>query len=90
MKMLGGGPHYVGPGQVTDDSELALCMMWGIIYGDNYWYTKQSNDNVKPQNWLKILDPDYIAEYYKKWYLSPPFDIGISTTNALSCLKHIT
>lgn len=34
MKMPGGGPHFVGPGQVTDDSELATCMMWGIIKGD--------------------------------------------------------
>ena len=31
MSMPGGGPHCVGIGQVTDDSELAMCLMWGII-----------------------------------------------------------
>ena len=31
MKMPGGGPHKVGPGQVTDDSELAMCLMQAII-----------------------------------------------------------
>jgi ADP-ribosyl-[dinitrogen reductase] hydrolase len=38
MTMPGGGPHNVGPGQVTDDSELAMCLMWGIIKGNE---TKQ-------------------------------------------------
>ena len=31
MKMPGGGFFKVGPGQVSDDSELALCLMQGII-----------------------------------------------------------
>lgn len=31
MKMPGGGPHGVGAGQITDDSELAMCLMWGLI-----------------------------------------------------------
>ena len=31
MKMPGGGCWSVGPGQVTDDSELAMCLMWGLI-----------------------------------------------------------
>lgn len=26
MKLNGGGPFYTGPGQVTDDSEMALCI----------------------------------------------------------------
>ena len=25
LSMPGGGPHKVGPGQVTDDSEMMLC-----------------------------------------------------------------
>ena len=28
--MPGGGPHRVGPGQITDDSEMAMSMMWGL------------------------------------------------------------
>ena len=31
MKMPGGGFFRVGPGQVSDDSEQALCLMQGII-----------------------------------------------------------
>ena len=29
--MPGGGPHKLGPGQITDDSELAMGLMKGII-----------------------------------------------------------
>ena len=32
--MPGGGPHAVAPGQVTDDSELAMCLMHGLIEGN--------------------------------------------------------
>ena len=34
MSMPGGGPHKVAPGQVTEDSELAMCLMWGLIEGN--------------------------------------------------------
>ena len=33
MKMPGGGCHKVAPGQITDDSELALCLLRGIVKG---------------------------------------------------------
>ena len=32
--MPGGGCHGVAPGQVTDDSELAMCLMHGLIEGN--------------------------------------------------------
>ena len=31
MQMNGGGPFGLFPGQVTDDSEMAMCLMWGLI-----------------------------------------------------------
>jgi ADP-ribosylglycohydrolase len=31
MNMNGGGPFKLFGGQVTDDSELATCMMLGLI-----------------------------------------------------------
>lgn len=31
MEMPGGGNFKVGPGQVTDDSELAFCSLWAIL-----------------------------------------------------------
>ena len=33
MEMPGGGPWGVQPGQVTDDSELAMCLMRGLLAG---------------------------------------------------------
>ena len=31
MKMPGGGFFKVGPGQITDDSEMAMSQMWALI-----------------------------------------------------------
>ena len=33
MEMNGGGPWKVGPGQVTDDSEMAMSLIHGLILG---------------------------------------------------------
>jgi ADP-ribosylglycohydrolase len=30
MLMNGGGPLNIGPGQITDDSELAMCLLLGL------------------------------------------------------------
>jgi ADP-ribosyl-[dinitrogen reductase] hydrolase len=30
MKMEGGGALYMGKGQITDDSEMAMCFLHGI------------------------------------------------------------
>ena len=30
MKMPGGGPWATGPGQITDDSELGMCLLYGL------------------------------------------------------------
>ena len=35
MGMPGGGMFGVGAGQVTDDSEMAMSLMWGLI-NSNY------------------------------------------------------
>lgn len=32
--MPGGGVHAVGPGQITDDTELALCLAQGMHKGE--------------------------------------------------------
>ena len=34
MSMPGGGPHMLAPGQVTDDSELAMSLMHGLVEGE--------------------------------------------------------
>jgi len=37
MKLEGGGPFKLGPGQITDDSEMALCIFLGLS-NDNLYY----------------------------------------------------
>ena len=55
------------PGQVTDDSEMAMSSAFGIM------------DNPD----LNDLDSDYLYYYYGCWYLSHPRDIGFTTRSAL-------
>ncbi|CDW91870.1 UNKNOWN [Stylonychia lemnae] len=31
MELRGGGPHRIAPGQITDDSEMALCIFHGLL-----------------------------------------------------------
>lgn len=33
MQMPGGGPHHCAPGQFTDDSELAMCLLQALANG---------------------------------------------------------
>ena len=50
MQWPGGGPHGVAPGQITDDSELAMCLMWGLL--------ESNMENPEPA----VLNLDRIAE----------------------------
>ena len=67
--MPGGGIHSIRPGQVTDDSEMALCLMRGIV--------KSQNDLDCRKN-EKILNADIIAREYSRWIDSDPIDIEVS------------
>ena len=62
-------------GQITDDTELAMSLAYGILEGIN---NKEISD-VK----YAILNIDPIAYYYGIWFLSGPFDIGNTTQNSL-------
>lgn len=64
-----------GRGQVTDDTEMAMSMAYGILEGVN----KKINNLDSA-----ILNPDPVAYYYSFWLLSEPFDIGNTTHNALN------
>ena len=77
MGLPGGGPWELGPGQVTDDSELAMCLMWGLVEGNE---ESKEDENIMPTA--------SIAKYYSKWMNSPPFDIGTTTINGIGKLKH--
>ena len=53
MQMPGGGPFKLASGQITDDSELAMCLMWGLIEGN-----KIRNEEYN------LIDNMSIAKYY--------------------------
>ena len=73
MKMPGGGVWKIGPGQVTDDSELAICLMSGIIKGCQ-------------ESGRSVLDMDAVGRKYAEWVYSKPFDKGVATSTALTPL----
>lgn len=87
MKMLGGGPHQIGKGQLTDDSELAMCLMWGILYSNEDILMAMANREELPARQAS-LNPDKIAEQYGAWIKSGPFDIGHTTKQGLGMLAH--
>ena len=76
MTMPGGGPFMLYGGQVTDDSELAMCLMHGLL--DN-------EQNIQLKNTLNM---NLIAKRYKDWMNSPPFDIGTTTRGGFEVLKN--
>jgi len=66
--------HFVGEkstgvpeGQITDDSEMELCLLQALV-------------NCKNQPYFPIEE---IAEEYIKWNKSKPFDMGATTRHAL-------
>ena len=73
MKMPGGGPLYVGPGQITDDGELTLAL-WQAIKGYN------------PKDGFPILS---IMRAYADWYDSSPFDIGQTCSFAFEAIADL-
>lgn len=67
MHFTGESTTDVCIGQITDDSELEIALLSGIMesYGDGYFPL------------------DRIAEKYIEWFRSEPFDIGYTTRMAL-------
>lgn len=67
MHMTGITTSGVYPGQITDDSEMEICLLSALIEG--------KDDEYFPL--------ERIAEKYIEWYNSEPFDIGQTTTYAI-------
>ena len=59
------------PGQVTDDSEMAMSQAYAIMDTGDY----------------ETLNEHLLFYYYIIWYHSHPLDIGITTKNALNTLN---
>lgn len=69
IKLSGGGFHRVAPGQISDDSELALASLYGLL----------DSRGMSEQERL-----DKIATMYCRWIRSSPFDRGLTCTRAFS------
>jgi ADP-ribosylglycohydrolase len=77
MTMPGGGYHRVAAGQVTDDTELMQCLLWG--------YVDSNPEDALPRK----LDLNLLSTRYGNWYNSDPFDIGNATTEALKAISYM-
>jgi ADP-ribosylglycohydrolase len=67
MHFIGEKSNGIPEGQFTDDSEMEICLLQGLING-------------KDEEGFPV---EKIAEEYIKWYKSYPFDIGNTTRMAL-------
>lgn len=71
MTMPGGGLLRVAPGQITDDTELALAMTSALM----------------PVSPLSGFPADDVASAYIQWYQSRPFDIGGTCSKAFGSYR---
>lgn len=62
MEMRGGGVFKLGPGQITDDTEMAIAQADGLLRGG--------------KSMVAVFPGDAIAGEYAKWLRSGPFDAG--------------
>eukprot|EP00347_Sterkiella_histriomuscorum_P010363 403376591 len=66
MSMPGGGPHKTAPGQISDDGELTISLLNGLI--------KSTKSPDLPGSGMLNLKEH--VRMYGKWIQSKPFDIG--------------
>ena len=78
LNMIGGGSHEISSGQVTDDSEMAMSLMWALIATN-----QQLNEDEE-----RYIDVDIITKFYIKWLKSEPFDIDSTVNFAMDPLKN--
>eukprot|EP01084_Bolivina_argentea_P138389 243638_1 len=102
MEMPGGGTwgQRVITGQVTDDTELAVSLAYGLmeIIGKSNEITrlkKESENKNDTDNDSKteitncIFNLEPIAREYRRWRDSNPFDIGICTRTTLRASPNV-
>ena len=64
MAMPGGGHHKVAAGQITDDSEMAMCILHAL---------------TSHKEMTALMNRNKLCLYYGMWKESKPFDIGNTT-----------
>ena len=66
LSMPGGGQLHIGKGQITDDTELAVSLTHALIGRDV----------------SAGFPEEAVAEAYRAWFRSGPFDVGQTISNA--------
>lgn len=66
----------MGPGQITDDSEMAMCIMHGLT---------DPECAVNQSNVPKTLNLDGILYNYGNWCRTA-FDVGFATSSAFTVI----
>lgn len=72
MHFIGEKTNSINEGQFTDDSEMEIALLTGLLKGKNSEY----------------FPIEKIAKEYIQWYKSSPFDMGQTTTFALMGAKN--
>lgn len=72
MHFIGEKTNSINEGQFTDDSEMEIALLTGLLKGKN----------------SKYFPIEKIAKEYIQWYKSSPFDMGQTTTFALMGAKN--
>lgn len=67
MHFVGDKSNGIPEGQYTDDTEMELCLLRGLLKG---------RDELE-------FPVEFIAQEYIRWHKSKPFDIGMTTRYAL-------
>ena len=70
MMMMGGGPHKVAGGQITDDSEMAMSLLNAMV---------EANEKIAADAEKKVFNFETVGYQYFEWFDSDPFDIGETT-----------
>ena len=79
--------EFLGRKPTSEEVDAAMSMI-----GGGAWKTAPGQITDDGELTLALLhalsksnayDPDRVAQWYRRWYLSKPFDVGMATTNAL-------
>jgi len=83
LTMPGGGVWRIASGQLTDDTELALCLAHGLL---------EAATQVTESSSVKYggLPASCIARWYSKWIASPPFDCGNTCAASLGHARNFS
>ena len=88
LEKISRGCHGTAPGQITDDSELAMCLAHGLAKGNG----KMNVDEITRYygKWLHESQPFgimFIIIIIIYIYIYIPLDVGVTTSNSLKYAK---